>query len=405
MMRIVIIGAGECGVRAALALREQGFDGSIDLVHGEAIMPYERPPLSKPGESGLIAKPISGSDSLSDKSIQIHRGVVANEINRAAQSVALSNGLVLLYDQLLIATGAQPRKLTVNGSDVPNAHYLRNFEDAQAIHQSLLPGKCLTIIGGGFIGLELAAFAARVGVLVTVLEAGPRLLGRAVPAEIASVIEARHRAEGVDVRCGVSIFAIDQSGTITLGDGSMLDSDMIVAGVGSLPNTALAEKAGLLLDNGISVDETLRTSDPLIFSAGDCCSFPHALYGGNRIRIESWRAAQEQGDHVARAMLGSTEPYSAVPWFWSDQYDLTLQIAGLSGNATTTIRRTMGEQNFILFHLDTEGHLMAASGIGVGNSIARDIRLAEMLIAKRAHPDPLLLADPEAKLKSLLSAA
>ena len=404
MMRIVIIGAGECGVRAALALREQGFDGSIELVHGEAIMPYERPPLSKPGESSLIAKPISGSHNLNDKSIQLHMGVAANTINRAAQSVALSDGMVLPYDQLLIATGAQPRKLTLNGSDVPNARYMRTFEDAQAIHQSLLRGKRLTMIGGGFIGLEFAAFAARAGVLVTVLEAGPRLLGRAVPAEIASVIEARHRTEGVDVQCGVSIVAIDQFGTITLGDGRMFASDIIVAGVGSLPNTALAEEAGLSLDNGISVNETLRTSDPLIFAAGDCCSFPHALYGGMRIRIESWRAAQEQGDHVARSMLGSTEPYSAVPWFWSDQYDLTLQIAGLSGNATVTIRRTLGEHNFILFHLDTEGRLLAASGIGLGNSIARDIRLAEMLIAKRAHPDPSLLADPEAKLKALLSA-
>ena len=404
MTRFVIIGAGECGVRAALALREQGFDGSIDLVHGEAVMPYERPPLSKPGESSLIAKPISGSHNLNDKSIQLHMGVAANTINRAAQSVALSDGMVLPYDQLLIATGAQPRKLTLNGSDVPNARYMRTFEDAQAIHQSLLRGKRLTMIGGGFIGLEFAAFAARAGVLVTVLEAGPRLLGRAVPAEIASVIEARHRTEGVDVQCGVSIVAIDQFGTITLGDGRMFASDIIVAGVGSLPNTALAKEAGLLLDNGISVNETLRTSDPLIFAAGDCCSFPHALYGGMRIRIESWRAAQEQGDHVARSMLGSTEPYRAVPWFWSDQYDLTLQIAGLTGNATVTIRRTLGEHNFILFHLDTEGRLLAASGIGLGNSIARDIRLAEMLIAKSAHPDPSLLADPEAKLKALLSA-
>ena len=378
MTRFVIIGAGECGVRAALALREQGFDGSIDLVHGEAVMPYERPPLSKPGESSLIAKPISGSHNLNVKSIQLHMGVAANKINRATQSVALSDGMVLPYDQLLIATGAQPRKLTLHGSDIPNIRYLRTFEDAQAIHQSLLLGKRLTIIGGGFIGLELAAFAARAGVLVTVLEAGPRLLGRAVPAEIASIIEARHRAERVDLRYGVSIVAIDQFGTITLGDGRM--------------------------DNGISVNETLRTSDPLIFAAGDCCSFPHALYGGMRIRIESWRAAQEQGDHVARSMLGSTEPYSAVPWFWSDQYDLTLQIAGLSGNATVTIRRTLGEHNFILFHLDTEGRLLAASGIGLGNSIARDIRLAEMLIAKRAHPDPSLLADPDAKLKALLSA-
>jgi len=403
-MRIVIIGAGECGVRAALSLREAGFEGSIDLLNGEAHMPYERPPLSKARDGELIPKPIAGSIDLSAKAVTLHSGITANHINRSEQCVTLSNGAVLSYDRLLLATGARPRRLAIKGVDVSNALYLRSFEDAQAIHQSLAPGKRLVIIGGGFIGLELAALATQAGVSVTVLEAGPRLLGRAVPAEIASVIEARHRAESVQIQCGMTIEAIDPSGTITLGDGSIIKSDVIVAGVGSVPNTNLAETAGLMVENGISVDETLRTSDPAIFAAGDCCSFPHPLYGGARIRIESWRAAQEQGHHVAGAMLGGTEPYQAVPWFWSDQYDLTLQMAGLSGMATTMIRRDVGEHDVILFHLDGEGRLLAASGIGIGNAIARDIRLAEMLIAKRAYPDPTLLADPLAKLKGLLSA-
>jgi 3-phenylpropionate/trans-cinnamate dioxygenase ferredoxin reductase subunit len=403
MVRIVIIGAGECGVRAALALREYGFEGSVDLVNGEGLMPYERPPLSKARESALTTKPIAGSNDLVAKSITFHSGITANQISRSNHVVTLSNGVVLPYDRLLLATGARPNRLMIKGLDNANAMYLRSFDDARAIHQSLAPGKRLTIIGGGFIGLELAALARQAGVLVTVLEAGPRLLGRAVPAKIASIIEARHRAETVDIQCGIKIESIDPSGTIAIADGRIFESDIIIAGVGSLPNTALAENAGLTIENGIAVDALLRTSDPMIFAAGDCCSFPHPLYGGARIRIESWRAAQEQGSHVARAMLGASEPYNAVPWFWSDQYDLTLQIAGLSGMATNTIRRDIGQHDFILFHLDDDGRLLAASGIGIGNGIARDIRLAEMLIAKRAHPDPTLLADPNTKLKALLA--
>ena len=159
----------------------------------------------------------------------------------------------------------------------------------------------------------------------------------------------------------------------------------------------------VVFDNGIAVDRTLRTGDPFIFAAGDCCSFPHPLYDGKRIRIESWRGAQEQGEHAARAMLGSVDDYQAVPWFWSDQYELGLQMAGLSGDATQTVRRDLADGCFILFHLAENGRLLAASGIGLGNNVARDIRLAEMLIAKRAHPDPAALRDPALKLKSLLA--
>jgi len=194
------------------------------------------------------------------------------------------------------------------------------------------------------------------------------------------------------------------NGTITLQGGKAIESDLIVAGTGSLPVTDIAAAAGLILDNGIAVDGQLRTSDPLIFAAGDCCSFPHPLYDGKRIRIESWRAAQEQGEHAARAMLGPVDDYQSVPWFWSDQYELGLQIAGLSTDASHTVRRDIGENCFILFHLADNGRLLAASGIGPGNSVARDIRLAEILIAKRAHPDPAALGDLAIKLKSLLTA-
>jgi 3-phenylpropionate/trans-cinnamate dioxygenase ferredoxin reductase subunit len=225
-----------------------------------------------------------------------------------------------------------------------------------------------------------------------------------VPALIATVIEARHRAEGVEVICGANIVDVDSKGSITLQDGRTIASDLVVAGIGSVPVTDIAAAADLVIDNGIAVDGQLRTSDPVIFAAGDCCSFPHPLYDGKRIRIESWRAAQEQGAHAARAMLGATDDYQSVPWFWSDQYELGLQIAGLSGEASQTVRRDLGDGCFILFHLADTGRLLAASGIGLGNSVARDIRVAEMLIAKRSLPDPAALGDPALKLRSLLTA-
>jgi len=307
------------------------------------------------------------------------------------------------YDRLLIATGARPRPLLLNGVAVSGLSYLRDFNDAKAIYSNLTTGRHIAIIGGGFIGLELAVQARLKGASVTVLEAGPRLLGRAVPAEIASVIEQRHRREGVDIFCGAKITHIDAAGVISLEGGRVLSTDFIVAGVGSLPNTELASSAGLHVENGIVVDGRFATSDPFIFAAGDCCSFPHPLYGDAHIRIESWRAALEQGEHAARAMLGADDVYRSVPWFWSEQYDLGLQIAGLAGAASNIVRRDVSEDTFILFHLAQDARLLAASGIGVGNSIARDIRLAERLIAMQARPQQCALSNPSISLKSIMS--
>ena len=404
MDRVVIIGAGECGIRAALTFREEGFTGTIDLIHGEPHTPYERPPLSKPCADGLSLKPIMGALDLGPNKITLHQDLAATAIDRTAQQVLISNSESLAYDRLLIAIGAKPRPFLWNGRHVPNLAYLRTYDDAVRIFERVTKSSRLTIIGGGFIGLELAVQARSKETHVTLIEAAPRLLGRAVPAEIATVIEARHRAEGVEVICGANIVDVDSKGSITLQDGRTIASDLVVAGIGSVPVTDIAAAADLVIDNGIAVDGQLRTSDPVIFAAGDCCSFPHPLYDGKRIRIESWRAAQEQGAHAARAMLGATDDYQSVPWFWSDQYELGLQIAGLSGEASQTVRRDLGDGCFILFHLSDNGRLLAASGIGLGNSVARDIRVAEMLIAKRSLPDPAALGDPALKLRSLLTA-
>ncbi|MFA6157438.1 MAG: FAD-dependent oxidoreductase [Mesorhizobium sp.] len=406
---MVIIGAGECGGRAALTLRDLGYDGPVTLVGDEPHPPYERPPLSKDamttGDAPQI-KTIASDATLAGKSIRHIHSVQAVAIDRAAHGVRLSDGSVLAYDKLLLATGSTPRRLQMPGLG-PRCVTLRSFADALAIRAYLRAGSHIAIVGGGFIGLELAAAARKMGAAVTVIEAQPRILMRGVPAEIAEIIHAAHISEGVEILCGDGIASIADDGKavrVTLAGGREIAADLVVIGIGAVPVTELAAKAGLAIDNGIAVDARLQSSDPDIFAAGDCCSFPLALYGARRVRLEAWRNAQEQGALAARNMLGAGEAHASVPWFWSDQYGLSLQIAGLSDEGSSTVRRDLGDGAFILFHLAEDGRLVAASGIGPGNAVARDIRLAEMLIGKRARPEPEALGSPAVKLKSLLAA-
>jgi 3-phenylpropionate/trans-cinnamate dioxygenase ferredoxin reductase component len=278
---------------------------------------------------------------------------------------------------------------------------LRNFEDALALRARFTPDKHIVIIGGGFIGLELASSAIKHDCKVTVIEAQPRILMRGVPEEIARLVSTRHIAAGVNMMVDTKIEALTAE-AVYLADGRKIESDTIVAGIGAAPEVALAQDAGLALDNGIAVDHHLRTSDPDIFAAGDCCSFPHPHYGGIRMRLEAWRNAQDQGNIAAENMLERGKIYSAIPWFWSDQYDLSLQIAGFASAGPITVARTPAPGSVLLFHLADNGQLVGASGIGVGNAIARDIKLAEMLIAKQARPTHAQLQDPAVQLKTLL---
>lgn len=404
MADFVIIGGGQCGARAALSLREQGFEGRITLVGDEPHLPYERPPLSKQHmltPEGAPPPFIATAETFAEQEIMVLADAAAVAIDRSDQSVELASGRRVPYDKLLIATGAAPRRLpSADGLD--HVHYLRTHDDAARLARRFEAGGHLAIIGAGFIGLELAAAARQRELEVTVIEALPRILMRAVPEAIATEVQALHETKGVRILCGARIAAItgDASG-VTLGfeDGSALRADTLVVGIGAQPRSELAEKAGLAIDNGISVDATLQTSDPAIFAAGDCCSFP---YDGRRIRLEAWRNAQDQGAHAAAAMLGNAAAYEAVPWFWSDQYDWTLQIAGLADGTVSTVRRDIGDGAFILFHLAGDGRLVSASGWGPGNRVAKDIRLAEMLIAKRAAPTASELSSPTVNLKSLL---
>lgn len=395
MDKIVIIGAGECGVRAAFALREQGFAGSVTLIGDEPSLPYERPPLSK-GVNGAL-KPIRPCAAYGGAEIDLHRSARVDRIDPAAQNVSLQSGESLSYDALLIATGSRARLFPTMESCLT----LRTDADADVIFQSVKPGSTLGIIGGGFIGLELAAVARGLGAEVTVFEAGERLLARAVPAEIAGMAAARHQAEGVTIRTGVNVAAATGN-TVSLSDGESLTFDQVVAGVGSVPNTELAEAAGLDVENGIRVDENFRTSDPHIFAAGDCCNF---VWQGAQVRLESWKAAQDQGAFAASAMLSNGGSYTSVPWFWSDQFDLTMQVAGLFDPALAVKERPSEEGQCIVFQCNAEGQLLAAAGIGLGNSIAKDIRIFEKLIERGAPLDPGLLADPSQNIKRLLRAA
>lgn len=407
MADFVIVGAGECGARAAFALREKGFDGTITLIGNEDHLPYERPPLSK---EALVAgdgpKLVADAERYAAAGIAVLCGRPVIEIDRTARRVLLGDGTAVPYDKLLLATGARPRSLpgTVCGGRIAA---LRSHDDAARIRAYLVEGSHIAILGGGFIGLELATSARKLGASVTLIEGLPRILSRGVPAEIAAIVASRHAEEGVEVLCAAKVAGIEERPgevRLTLEDGRVVAASLLVVGIGAVPNTELAGMAGLAVDNGIAVDGLLRTSDPDILAAGDCTSYPLPLYGDRCVRLESWRNAQEQGQLAAANMLGGGEAHSAVPWFWSDQYDMTLQIAGLADDAATTVRRDLGEGAFILFHLDAAGRLIAASGIGKGNAVARDIRLAEMLIAARRHPDPVALAAPETELKTLLAA-
>jgi len=408
MPHFVIVGAGECGARAAFALREKGFDGEITLIGTEPLAPYERPPLSKQALVETIEpKFVATLERYQDQSIDLRLDTTVAAIEPADKTVKLADGQTLAYDKLLLATGASPRAFPGIDGAAKHIRMLRTHADALALRAALYPGQHIAIIGGGFIGLELAATARKLGANATVIEGLPRVLKRGVPEEIAELITERHRLEGVDIRCGVTIHTVREEAdkaAVHLADGEVISADLALIGIGASPNIALGEAAGLTIDNGIAVNERLETSAADIYAAGDCCSFPLALYGGRRVRLESWRNAQEQASLAVANMLGDAGEISAVPWFWSDQYDMTLQIAGLADGATSHVRRDLGDGAFILFHLDANGRLLAASGIGRGNVVARDIRLAEMLIAARAHPDPGALEASSVKLKSLLAA-
>jgi 3-phenylpropionate/trans-cinnamate dioxygenase ferredoxin reductase component len=406
--RMVIIGSGEAGARAAIELRTQGWTGSITIIGEEKWAPYERPPLSK----GLLVEEdepspvfILNDEKLSEHDITLLTGRTVVKIERKSRMILLSDGQRLDYNRLLLATGARPRQFFVEGSENASVFYLRTFSDTLALRKQLKPDKHIAVIGGGFIGLEAAASAIEKGCKVTLIELGPRILMRGVPKEIADFVEMRHRKAGVEFKFGISIEKIERDKdqqVIVLADGTLIKCDSIIIGIGAIPETQLAAECGLEVNNGVCVDEMLRTNDPNIFAAGDCCSFPHSIYADKRIRLESWRNAQDQGALAARNMLDAEEPYTTVPWFWSDQYELTLQVSGLPDFGEIIVERLIGESGKFFFHLASNGRLVAASAVGPISKVAKDIRFAEKLIQNQARPNIEDLINPKVKLKSFL---
>jgi 3-phenylpropionate/trans-cinnamate dioxygenase ferredoxin reductase subunit len=404
---ITIVGGGHGGVRAAIALRENGWAGAIMILCEEPFAPYERPPLSK---SALVDKgdplPVNLVEPghLDKLNIDTVFGAQVVRIDPRGHILTTRAHGDFSYDRLVLATGAAARRPPFAGGE--HALSLRTFEDALALRRRLRPNIKMIVIGGGFIGLEVAASARNLGVDVTVLEAARRPLSRAVPEDLAHRLAARHAAAGVELVVGCAIGEVarhqDQY-VVQLADGRSLTADLIVAGVGSAPRTELAADAGLEIDNGVAVNGALQTSDPDIFAIGDCCSFPHSLFGGKRIRLEAWRNAQDQGDYLGRNLTGNIGHYDSVPWFWSDQYELHLQIAGLPSEGAHIVRRELADKSSIDFHLAHDGRLVGVSALGALDRIAREARIAEKLIAARAAPDPEFLAKPENKLKSLLA--
>lgn len=403
---IVVIGAGEAGATLASELVRLGHDGPIHLVGEEDCQPYERPPLSKaqlaPGEDALPA-PVFPSEAVFDRAIH-HRGISAQRIDRASRTVELSDGRGLAYDRLVLATGASPRRLPA-AEGVSGVHYLRSMRQARDLRGALQAGGHIAILGAGFVGLEVAAAARLHGCPVTVIEPQPRILARGVDAAIAARVQQLHERNGVSFMLGSGVSALGNRGAdvvMTLTDGKTLSVSTVVVGIGAVPEVELARAAGLVIDNGIAVDERLTTSDPSVLAIGDCCSFPLSVYSGRRVRLESWRNARDQAAIAAAFLAGGEVQALPAPWFWSDQYDYGLQVAGLVDEGSCRVSREHGEEALLTLHLATDGRLVAACGFGPGQAVARDIRLAEMLIARGAHPDPAQLADPAVKLKSLL---
>lgn len=393
---IVIIGAGECGVSAAFTLREQGYAGIITLIGDETHLPYERPPLSK--TVPVVPKPIREEQSYKDADIDLKFGTIVLGIDPTTGTVHLADGNGIKYSKLLIATGSRPRVF----AGTEKARTLRSLDDATEILNAIKSQIKLVIVGAGFIGLELAATARTLGANVTVLEAGERAMARGVPASVSEYVSKRHSDEGVELVFNSPVTDITDS-EVHSSNGVSYPYDLVVAGTGSEPNVELAANCDLEVNNGVVVDDHYKTSNPDIFAAGDCCSFP---LNGQMIRLESWRAAQEQGRSAALNMLGLQEDHQTVSWLWSDQYDLTIQVAGIPPERGRSIIREPAKANgFIECVLDEDGHIQYAAGVGIGNAIAKDIRLLEMMIVKGIKPDPSQLSDQNTNLKRMLKAS
>jgi len=401
--KFVIIGAGQAGGRAAETMRTQGFSGKVTIVGEEAYPPYERPALSKrvlTGEDEPDSTYVHKPTYYDEHQIELKLGVSAMTINRSAKSVSLSDGTSLDYTKLMIATGSQLRRLSLPGSDLAGIHYLRGIDDSLMIRAKLSAGAKIVVVGGGYIGLEVAAAARKCNCQVTVIEMMNQLLNRAAAPEIGAIFEAIHRSHGTEILTNTPVTGFEGDGhvqRVLCGDFKPIDADLVIVGIGIVPNVELASAVNLATDNGIVVDEQGRTEDPDIYAAGDVTNHPNVILG-RRIRLESWQNAQNQAITAAKAMCGVEETYAQVPWFWSDQYDINLQIVGMPKTwCEVVLRGDIDALTFTAFYIQ-DGCVVAANAIN--NS--RDIPIARQMIQRKIKIDTVALADPETSLRKLL---
>ncbi|SFE32847.1 NAD(P)/FAD-dependent oxidoreductase [Roseivivax sediminis] len=402
MDRIVVVGAGQAGASLVARLRANGYGGALTLIGEEPVPPYQRPPLSKAyllGEMDLERLYLRPESFYDDKEITLKKGAAVTAIDRAAQTVTVG-GEALPYDALALTTGSVPRRLPAAiGGDLGGVVTVRTLGDVDAMAHRFGAGARVLIVGGGYIGLEAAAVAAKRGLDVTLVEAADRILARVAAPETADYFRALHEANGVRILEGAGLDRLIGDDHVTaarLTDGTEIAVDFVVAGIGIAPCTELAEKAGIETDNGIRVDEYGRTSDPAIWAAGDCASFPHA---GGRIRLESVGNAIDQAERVADNILGANTPYIPKPWFWSDQYDTKLQIAGLNSGYDRVVTRS-GAGEAVSHWYFCDGRLIAVDAM----NDPRAYMVGKRLIEAGKSPDPDAIADPESDLKALMKA-
>jgi 3-phenylpropionate/trans-cinnamate dioxygenase ferredoxin reductase subunit len=354
MTKVLIIGAGHAGGSVAAFLRQYGHEGPIVLVGEEDAPPYQRPPLSKAwlkGEADLDALLLRPESFYAEQDIEFRPSTIAVSIEPKAKTVAFHDGTSETYDVLVLATGSTARKLPVPGGDHPDLLELRTLKDAERLKAVLGPGRRLAVVGGGYVGLEAAASARTLGAEAVVIERMERVLARVASEPLSAFFTDRHRAMGVDILTGAEVVAIARDG-VTLADGAVVRADAVLVGVGALACEGLAQSAGLRCDDGVLVDEQARTSDPAIFAVGDMTRRPIPVHGGVRHRLESVPNALEQAKQAAAAIIGRPAPAPEVPWFWSDQYDFKLQIAGLPFDADRqVVRGDPATGSFAVFHL------------------------------------------------------
>ena len=403
MKSVVIIGASHAAAEAISTLRKKGWQGKISLIGDEPSLPYQRPPLSKSYYKGevdveklLLKKP----QFYTDASVDLYLGRTAELINRDSKHVVLDGDEKIPYDKLILATGTRARLLPIDGADLPNIHYLRTIADVDAIKQNLKSGSKLLIVGAGYIGLEVAASAVKQGVEVVVLEAMDRVLARVTSPVVSEFYQKRHADEGVDIRLNTTLskFVAGETGTrAILADGEQIEFDAAIIGIGVIPNSEIAAAAGLECDNGVLVDEFTCSNDPDIYAVGDCSNHPSFIYD-RRIRLESVPNSVAQAKIAALAICDENIRYDQIPWFWSDQYDVKLQTAGLlTGYDSIIVRGDVNTQKFSVFYL-FNGKLLAVDAI---NSPA-EFMISKKLIVAGKQLDVDKIQDQEIPIKKLL---